>query len=404
MKKVLLLGLIQSNFTVRLYEKIREYHPYLDIYAWNEYKLGDNPSTTSYRQLDISESGKNYLHAISSLLKFELYKIALIILLEYGLKDVYRVIGLLKKWMLKGLYSKVFSDFQICHFHFVKWGNLLEIFFLPKDTKVIVSFWGSDLLRTNSLVDLYVGKRALIGADIITVQSVELKEIILSKFGREFAEKIRIAQFILEKEIFEKIDYWRSEVKTVKKEKTKICIGHNANKANMHVEILNVIKGMPREILNQIELVFIFGYGISDPLEKDIYKNDIVELLNDNYISYSFKDEFLNSNEIAKIRVENDIFIHLPASDALSAAITECMYAGNIVITGNWLPYGPFIRAGLKYYTIDQFNNLGEILAKIIRDKEKVKLDFRTNPEKVNQFFLSDSVAEQWKEIYEDFH
>ena len=69
------------------------------------------------------------------------------------------------------------------------------------------------------------------------------------------------------------------------------------------------------------------------------YLNQIIDHLKKTGLSYIILSDFLTKKEVAKLRLITDIAINISISDAYSASVQEQIYAENIVITGNWLPY-----------------------------------------------------------------
>src|SRR5690606_16464267 len=53
------------------------------------------------------------------------------------------------------------KNYNIYHFHFLRFTYIKQLFFLPPTKKVIVSIWGSDLLRINNVVEFYFQQKAL---------------------------------------------------------------------------------------------------------------------------------------------------------------------------------------------------------------------------------------------------
>ena len=72
-----------------------------------------------------------------------------------------------------------------------------------------------------------------------------------------------------------------------------------------------------------------------------------MQALNNCLIPYVVLDDYFLDDDLALLRLATDIFLHMPESDALSAALTETAYAGGVTITGDWLPYSPFKKAGM---------------------------------------------------------
>lgn len=93
------------------------------------------------------------------------------------------------------LLPSLVSGYSIYHWHCMHWDRLPAIRVLPKKAKLILTIWGSDLLRSAG-VDAYRAQLAACErASLITVGSVEMREILLAKFGRSLSAKIRLATY-----------------------------------------------------------------------------------------------------------------------------------------------------------------------------------------------------------------
>ena len=76
------------------------------------------------------------------------------------------------------------------------------------------------------------------------------------------------------------------------------------------------------------------------------------------HLEFRLITHYLDWADLAAFRIATDILVHLPISDALSATVLEVIYGGNCVITGLWLPYGPFRRALLPLVTVEDFSEI----------------------------------------------
>ena len=80
-------------------------------------------------------------------------------------------------------------------------------------------------------------------------------------------------------------------------------------------------------------------------------------------LEFRIVQRYLDRQELAAFRIASDILIHLPVSDALSGTVLETVYAGNAVITGSWLPYSPFRKAGLPLVTVENVAALSSCIS-----------------------------------------
>jgi hypothetical protein len=227
----------------------------------------------------------------------------------------------------------------------------------------------------------------------------------LAKYGRDLKPKIRVAKFTLDTVVFNEIELLKKNGITrevVKREmgwpinKCAIVVGHNANPHNNHMAIIQALSATKTK---DFFIVIPFTYGLAPP-EREAYKERLTLALKTQTAEYFFLEQYLNAIDVAKLRLASDITIHLPESDALSGSITEAMYAGSVVVTGAWLPYGPFKRAGLAFYEVEEANELPSLLDKLFNSFDSSIT--RHNEQKVLQNFLPEATVLKWSEIFEE--
>jgi hypothetical protein len=403
--KIFALGLGQINFLEYLYRSIKKLNSSTHVTivgGQGEVSVG-KVFDSSYK---IRYSALYWMFAFfKSLTKRAFWRIFIYILfVEYKPAKAFHFFY---HWI--GEYSFVisvrnFRDADIFHFHFLQYSYLRMIYFIPRNKSVICSFWGSDLLRTNDTLNHLVVRDALQRAHCITVQSVELREIVLAKFGRKLKQKIEIVKFPLNDTVFNEIDRLGPQrlqqfrrTYGIPDDKKIVQLGNNASPFNNHVSIVQALKSSP--VLNELFFVIPFNYGI-EAAHKEVYKKTITDALTANGMQFSFIDAYLDAEWLACLRRTSQIMIHLPESDALSAASTEGMYAGTILITGSWLPYSPFQEAGLQYKTIQSVNDLAPALNEIVTSFDAWQSTCSVNKSGIAENFLSEKIAKKWLGLF----
>lgn len=297
-------------------------------------------------------------------------------------------------------------EIDIYHFHFCTPENLILSNFLPAKSKIIMSFWGSDLLRQSGVSNTYYVRNALLKATKITVQTIELKEYIAVKYGRDIFDKIVDIRFTLSTNIFENIDLLKNDLKSlgefkekygINKNDTLIALGHNAYKENNHLLMIDSIKKLPNEFLKQVTFLFHLGYG-----KNNQYINELKNILEtETNIKHVLIEEFLQPKEMAKLRLITDVLIQMPISDALSGAMTEVIYAGNNVIAGAWLPYGIFKRNNIHFYEVENFNRLNNLLKNVVENKNNsIKNNYAKNKEIIRSFLFPNITTKSWIKLF----
>ncbi|WP_396156678.1 hypothetical protein [Flavobacterium sp.] len=410
-KKILVLGLGQNNFLSFLYSTLKKFDASYSISVpfYNEITSDSSHETWMYDNKKIVL--KNNLISIVRALFFCLFS-------KHFYQTFYFILFVEKKmgkafhFCYKQLIAKSFfirnnnfQDYDTFHFHFMQYSYLRELFLVPKNKKIVCSFWGSDLLRTNDILNFYFVKKALNKATIITCQSQELKEIILSKFGRNLTDRIQIALFPTYEKIYDLMDVNEQNQEAINlfksnnsysNDKLNILIGHSGSTANNHLKIIKTLENVKHK--NKIHLIINLNYAITLS-EKELYTKELTEVLNRLDISFVILEKFFVNDELAVSRLASDIFIHAPISDALSGTMLELLYASNIVITGSWLPYKTYRKANLNYHEIYDFGELSEKLDFIIDTISSEKIIASKNKAFIKDYFSNDRIIVNWSQI-----
>ncbi|TRX20897.1 hypothetical protein FNW25_14005 [Flavobacterium franklandianum] len=410
-KKILVLGLGQNNFLSFLYASLKSFDTQFSITApfYVEINKESINETWMYDNATISKR----ISALSMFRAFfccffsrHFYTTCFFILFVEGkIPKVFHFV--IKQIQAQAFFiqNKNFEDFNTFHFHFMQYSYLRELFLVPKNKKIVCSFWGSDLLRTNDILNFYFVKKALNKATTITCQSLELREIILSKFGRDLFDKIQIAMFPIEEKIYTQMDlnYENKKKIAVFKEKFRyapdkinILIGHSGSTYNNHLNIITALKECRNK--DKFHLIINLNYAISKSTKKK-YTKELNKVLPTIGCSYVILEKFFTNEELAVSRLASDIFIHTPVSDALSSTLLELLYASNVVITGSWLPYKTFKKAKLNYHEIDSFAELSTKTDLVIENFKSEKELSRRNKLAIQDYFFNDTTIKKWSQI-----
>jgi glycosyltransferase involved in cell wall biosynthesis len=202
-------------------------------------------------------------------------------------------------------------------------------------------------------------------ADALTFTNPLTKDSFLNYY-KDFDNKTFVCRFGLTTLDF--IDKNRiknkSEIKNhfgYSQDKMIITCGYNATKAQQHEKIIENLVKLPKELLQGIQFIFPMTYGDNK------YKEKIKNILKDTDLDYIVHEDFLYADENAYIKLASDIMINVLETDSFSGSMQEFLYAGNIVITGNWLPYDVLDGEGIVYFKIDAVDDLREKLEYIIK-------------------------------------
>jgi hypothetical protein len=412
MKKILALGISQSNFLNQLYGDLinKDSAFSIDIDGYFDISGKENEDTIYSHHLNLKKTKiskgqlyKSFFSFVRTSLFWE------IVFFELSQKTSLRSI---KKIAFSYAWSKAIVETQIlskgydiCHFHFCTPENLKFLHFFPKDINTVCSFWGSDLLRITGTANVFYVSKALSRATTITIQSRELAETIYCKYGRELSDKTKIVQFTIHTGIYKKIDLYRNDIVALDNFKRQnnipidrkiICVSHNAYDANNHLSIIEGILNLPKEFKNQIAIVLPLAYGREkkylaalDACINSIKDIPVIKL-----------EAFLDSTQASLLRLSSEVMIQMPITDALSGAMTEVLYAGNHVIAGSWLPYGILRRQGVHFDEADTFDGITPMLSRYLHRPENWGQINKDNGLKIKSFLFPEKTTSDWRDIF----
>jgi len=283
-------------------------------------------------------------------------------------------------------FSKIYT-------YLFKWTKLFN-------NKIMITIWGSDMYRTSESIKK-IQNVFMNEVKIISVVSKQMKNDLLEYYEIKNS-KIRIARFGIKKfemmkEILENINVTdiRNEL-SLPKNKILICCGYNGIKEQRHEIIVNALAELPQNIKNNIYLIFHMGYGSSSD-----YILAIRNKVNFTKIEHIIIDNYLTEKHVALLRLATDITINIQTTDALSASLVEHIYAKNIMLVGDWLPYNIFDEIGI-FYIKTSLERLNESILYVIRNYENFKNKCEDNSMKIYEFGSWNPRINDWLEIYKE--
>ena len=267
--------------------------------------------------------------------------------------------------------------------------------FLSDKSKLVCSYWGSDLLQA-SWVDLNKQKKWLLRADRITVQSDELKMTLLKKHEPKILKrKIHQTLYPTNQSIVQTIINRKADQQT--NVEINITIGYNASDNQNHLLILNQIDKLPLALKAKSKLYLQLSYGGTEA-----YINSVLTKLESIGVEYETNRSFITDEQMALKRLSSDIFIHLPKTDAFCAALSESLVAQNIVITGQWLPYSLYDQNKVNIYKLQSINELAGRLESVLLNIAQEKQDVLSNTAKVLEIIDHKKAVNNWVSILEN--
>ena len=293
------------------------------------------------------------------------------------------------------------GKFDICHLHFVShYISPLVYLNRKKYSSIVLSFWGSDLYRSNSIIRALC-RPLLKRCDSISFITQDMQDYFkLYIKDKSILSKCRILDF---GNPFLKTIGMMKQTANVNKEELCSILHLNPDKLTVSVGYVWRREMRQYEALEQILPVMDKdSIQIAVPAYKipQREKERIESLINQYGIEYRIYENFMGEKEVSALRVLSDIFIHPQTSDALSNAMLEHIYAGSVVLNGAWLNYEILEEHNVFYVKFNDMESLPSVLQKTLQyfPNEKRKAD--QNQHIVENFISWEHWAPQWLELY----
>lgn len=267
--------------------------------------------------------------------------------------------------------------------------------------RIVISPWGSDVLR-RSEKDLKILAKLYKDADYIaTSAKIPLGEKIIQEFS--VPSKKIVGNFFGSDVIDYAIDYGN----TISQEDAKkrysitgkyvITCGYNQRRQQHHKEIIAAIAQVKDKLPDNLTLLFPMTYGNSNnETSIEECKNDCAKY----GLDAVFVTEFLSVEDIYKLRMATDMFVHVQTTDANSGSVQEYIICNKKIVHGSWIKYEEFeAYKPLFYFPVDKMENLGGTIVKAYQSEkidipkgvieEVEKKSWKHKSTKMNEFFMS---------------
>lgn len=312
----------------------------------------------------------------------------------------------LPKW--KGLLFTIFNKrkallqiaegYDIIDFHsfIAEYDSMIKEFSQKKTIKV--TFWGSDFYRaTNERREQQ--RSAMKFVSKIQIGTKAMKDDMMEHFG-EFESKVRIANFGLQQ--FDMI----TEVKKTSvdphykvgqlQDKLMVVCGYNGSVAQQHLLLINAFKNLTADLKNKIFLVFPLTYGA----DADYIKALDLALKQIN-IPFTLITKHLSEMDMIKVRIETDFVVNIQKTDAFSGSLQQHLYAENLVLVGDWLPY-KVLDDHQVFVKRTSLENLSESITTCIANFDALKIEAHGNAEKMAEISSLKITGQRIAAIYKE--
>ena len=291
------------------------------------------------------------------------------------------------------------GSYDICHIHFVGIEALLLVKLARKKSKrLIVSVWGSDFLRTDKVFKK-MQERVYDRADYITFSTNEMLESFNDYYRDRYVEKLRVCTFGLAP-----LDFLKNGTASqedckehfgIPKDAISVCVGYNAGPWHRHKEIIKSIASsrLLKESKTNLFLILPMTYGGHSKYIREVER----ELFGMKNVVIT---RFLSPSESAMLRKATDIFINVQTTDVLSGSMLEHIYAGSVVITGDWLPYKALEDMGIDVYKVSKPDDVGGALWYMLSNFESWRGRNHASKENVYEFASWENNIKSWVRLW----
>lgn len=295
--------------------------------------------------------------------------------------------------------ARLFRRYDVVDIHF--FGSL---YYATLDTlnrlrkKIKFTIWGSDFYRAS--VATREQQREYYEMSVsIQIGTAQMKADFVGYF-KDFEDKISLAHFGITKfQDIEEVRFNETHNFTklhlgVPNDKLIVTCGYNASQGQQHLLILEAIEKLDKALKSKIFLLLPMTYGADLT-----YLGAIESKLNAMGVAYLTLSEELTAADVCRVRLATDIMINIQITDAFSASIQEHLFAQNVVIVGEWLPYDKLKEYNV-IYSKTSLENLSITLENSITNYTSLKQQILDNKEKMRQISSWDVVIKDWVRMY----
>lgn len=258
------------------------------------------------------------------------------------------------------------------------------------------SVGGSDLYRFSShMLVRIIQKRIIRYSDWISSENIQTKNYFYKVYGESYRNiEHSICRFGVDI-----LDYIReAKQKNISFSKGKIIVvcGTNATENHQHFAMIDAISNMNQMQRNKCHFVFPMTY----PGGRKAYVDEVAKRISQITNSYTILTKYMAVQEMAELAMAADIMIHVQTTDQLSSVMLSHMYNGNIVIAGDWLPYGTLEKNKVFFLKVKENSELTEKIEDVVTRIEFYKDKCLENAEIIYQLSSWEAASKEWMKVY----
>lgn len=291
-------------------------------------------------------------------------------------------------------------DIQWCGYYYAKYIDDIK----KSSLKVIATIFGSDFYR-NTLEEKKIQSKIFQEADSIVI-GPNMKGDFL-EFFPEFETKLDFGQYGSKRlEIIDQLNSSANNIAFRKKynipiEKLVVTIGYNARSEQQHLIFINQLKRLSEKEKENIFLLIPMTYGGTDDYIMQV--KDALNSLGTAYLcvekSLVTKEKWLTDEELSELRVMSNITVNIQTTDALSSSIKEALLSGDVVITGDWLPYEIYQEIG-AFIIRSKNEHIFNVFKDVLNEYPDYKLKVTSNRDLMLNFASWDKLIQPFIDRY----
>ena len=288
-------------------------------------------------------------------------------------------------------------NIHFCQYYMVYYMNLIR----KMCNKIVITPWGSDVLRVGSKIKLNMLGRVYRKADMITIgPRGSVGKFICQRFGVDENKMTSLSWGS------ETIDYINEHIDIVSKDEAKsqlglsghylITCGYNAFPEQRHEIVIDAINKVKDSLPANTILVFPVTYG-GNQNKKNAYVQSLKDKVKALNLSAVFYEDYLTVKEVFLLRRSSDMFVHVQTTDAGNSTVMEYVICGNKVLHGSWMHYKWLDYEPKFYFPVDDLENLFSVIVDAYRS------DLPSVPEEVVSIIKARGWSEKmimWDEAF----
>lgn len=307
----------------------------------------------------------------------------------------------LRKYLNLKFYQRFKNNYDILTIHYIflayyDYIELIKIF----SKKTVAVAWGSDIYRINdndyhklshiiNSIDYFIANKPMV--EYLASKKAEVKNSTKTRHLFIVSKSIDNLAKLMDEETKEH----SKEQLGIPKDTFTISFGYNASVLQQHEFFIEILKNIRKELPNNTFILLQMTYRE----DRENYIDNIDKQLKSIGLNYKIFRNFLNEKEVLRIRRISDVTINIQTTDVLSSSIREHLFAQNVLIVGDWLPYGIYTEMDI-YYLKTSLNNLGTTITDCIKNFEEHKLKVKKNKDLIYEKLSFEKNIDEWVDFY----